>query len=96
MAQNEGQSKFGSRPRNPLAGGRFVAAALAGVALLAAQGVEGATLRVPFDYATIAAAASAAVQGDSILVWRSPKGNDYENELITLQQGVTLRGMEQI
>ncbi len=93
MAQNEGQSS--SAPvQNPLGDGRFVVAALAGVALLAAQGVEGATLRVPFDHATIASAASAAVQGDSILVWRSPNGGDYENELINLQQGVTLRGME--
>lgn len=60
-----------------------------------ASAAKGATLRVPFDYATIASAAQAAVQGDSILVWRPPVCCSYDYELITLKQGVTLRGMEQ-
>lgn len=56
---------------------------------------DGATLRVPQDYASITAAANVAQQGDSILVWRGP-AIDWVDQEINLRQGVILRGMEQI
>jgi hypothetical protein len=54
---------------------------------------EGATLRVPQDYPTITAAANAAQESDSILVWPPPGGTEWENQQIMLRQGVTMRGM---
>ena len=48
-----------------------------------------AVLNVPQDYPNIAQAAVAAVSGDSILVWYGV----FENEVIEIRQGVTLRGM---
>jgi hypothetical protein len=62
------------------------------VALLAVDGY-GAALRVPQDYPSITAASNAAEPGDSILVWPPLVGTEWENQTITLQQGVTLRGM---
>jgi hypothetical protein len=54
------------------------------------------SLRVPQDYPDITEASNAAQPGDSILVWPPPVGNRWVDQTITLQQGVTLRGMTNI
>lgn len=53
----------------------------------------GASLRVPQDYPDITSASSAAVGGDSILVWPPNGGGGWEFQQAILQQGVILRGM---
>lgn len=69
---------------------------LVAAALSLSSTARSATLRVPQDYSTITGAANVAQRGDSILVDCGGNYCDYENEQITLRQGVVMRGMEEV